>query len=363
VNIQAADINGDHLPELIVANAGDANSLGANPDGQALWYGNSIGVLANLSSTGSVSFGITSTINSNLEGPFAVAVADYNLDGNQDIAAVNYGAGSDNANTFVSVFTGDGQGNFATTTPGRIDTLFNSPGGQYLAAGDFDHNGSPDLIIASASNQVGLLTNNTPAGTAPTVSSVQVNNGNAQRSEVKSIQVTFSGPVTFSGGNATAAFQLTHVQDGVNVALFAAVSTNGSNQTVVTLTFSGSETDPVSALNGGPASLADGRYQLTIFSANVSGAGGVALAGGGTNGNYVSPADTFGGSGLHLYRLFGDANGDGVIDTTDLSFFRSAFNSNSSQASYVSWLDADNSGAIDNNDLGQFRTRYNLNVF
>ena len=113
----------------------------------------------------------------------------------------------------------------------------------------------------------GVFVGNT--ATAPTVANVQVNDGTAQRSEVRSIAVTLSGPVTFAGG-AAAAFQLQHVQDGVNVALAAAVSTDVQGRTVVTLTFSGTETDPVSGLNGGIASLADGRYSLTILSSQVS---------------------------------------------------------------------------------------------
>jgi hypothetical protein len=362
VNIQAADLDGDHLPELIIANSGDASTLTPYPDNQPLWYNDSIGVLANLSSSGNPAFGVTNIISANVDGPFAVAVADFNMDGKQDIAAVNY-AGSSVANSFVSVYTGDGTGNFSTA-PGEIDCAMNSPGGQYLDVGDFDKNGTPDLIIASASNQVGLMTNNTAVAARPTVSGVQVNDGTNQRSEVRSVQVTFSGPVTFTGGNANAAaaFQLTRLQDSTNVGLSAAVSLNGSNQTVVTLTFSGTDTDSVSALNGGIRSLIDGRYQLTILSANVSGSGG-ALNGGGANGNYVSGTDTFGGTGPHLYRLFGDVSGDGVVDATDLGQFRSAFNSNSSQANYLSYLDADNSGAIDASDLSQFRSRFNVNVF
>ena len=84
---------------------------------------------------------------------------------------------------------------------------------------------------------------------------------------------------------------------------------------------------------------------------------------GSPGGDYVSPADTYHGNGLHLYRLFGDVNGDGVVDTTDLGQLRSAFNSNSGNASYLSYLDADNSGAVDFQDLGQFRSRFNANVF
>jgi hypothetical protein len=209
-------------------------------------------------------------------------------------------------------------------------------------------------------NDVLLTSTSAPA---PTVAGIQVNDGSAQRSEVRSITVTFSGPVTFAGGNAAAAFQLTHLTDSSTVNLSDIVSTNSRGQTVVTLTFAGPETDAVSAQNGGVASLADGRYQLTILSANVTGSSGAALVGGGPNGNYVSPSDTYGGTGLHLYRLFGDVNGDGVVDPSDLNLFRSAFITNSSQASYISYLDADNSGAIDPTDLNQFRTRFNQNVF
>jgi fibronectin type 3 domain-containing protein len=198
-----------------------------------------------------------------------------------------------------------------------------------------------------------------------TIAGVQVNDGSNQRSEVRSITVTFSGPVNFAFGasGAVLAFQLLHVQTNTYVGLTAAVSTDVQGRTVVTLTFSGSETDPVSGLNGGAPSLADGRYQLTVFSANVTGAGGAHLAGGGPNNNYVSPTDAFGGTGLRLYRLFGDATGDGVVDATDLGQFRSTFNANSSLANYLAFLDADNSGAVDPQDLGQFRARFNVNVY
>jgi photosystem II stability/assembly factor-like uncharacterized protein len=202
---------------------------------------------------------------------------------------------------------------------------------------------------------------------APSVAAVQVNDGNVQRSEVRTISVTFSGPVTFAGGtaNAATAFQLQHVTDANDVILSAAVTADTQGRTVVTLSFSGSETDPISAMNGGEASLADGRYTLTVFSADVS-ANGLALDGdanGTAGGNYVSPTDTSGGSGLHLFRLFGDATGDGVVDALDLGLFRSAFNSVAGNTAYLWYLDADNSGSIDSKDLGQFRSRFNATVF
>jgi hypothetical protein len=249
--------------------------------------------------------------------------------------------------------------------------------------------GSPTLNAGS--NPAGLTTDQrgSPrvAGPAPDigayeyqpirVANVQVNDGSAQRSEVHSIAVTFSGAVAFAGGNANAAaaFQLQHVQDATNVNnLAAAVSTNGLGQTVVTLTFStnnnaAAEIDPISAQNGGVASLADGRFSLTVLSSAVADAAlGWALAGAGTGipgSNYVSPADTLGGGPgeLGLYRLFGDSTGDGIVDQLDLGQFRTAFNTGIGNPLYQSFLDADNSGTIDQIDLGQFRVRFNLGVF
>jgi hypothetical protein len=202
----------------------------------------------------------------------------------------------------------------------------------------------------------------------PTVAGVQVNDGSAQRSEVKSVAVTFSGPVSFTGGNASAAtaFQLTHVTDGTNVALTAVLAADTQGRTVVTLTFSGSEVEPVSVVNGF-GSLADGRYTLSVLSSHVS-ANGLALDGdgnGAAGGDYVSPTDTSGGGAgqLRLYRLFGDADGNGIVDLLDLGQFRSAFNTSSTGSGYLSYFDSDTNGTIDLLDLGQFRTRFNASVF
>jgi predicted outer membrane repeat protein len=199
-----------------------------------------------------------------------------------------------------------------------------------------------------------------------TVAAVSVNNGLAQRSEVRSIAVTFSGTATFAGGNgnAAAAFQLNHVQTGNNVALASTVSTDAQGRTVVILTFSGGETDAVSGQNSGALSLADGRYTLTIASGSVTDSTGAALDGdanGTPGGNYVSPTDTLGGGvgQLHLYRLFGDVTGDGIVDQQDLGQFRTSFNSGAPNPAF----DANNDGFVDQQDLGQFRTRFNANVF
>jgi predicted outer membrane repeat protein len=215
----------------------------------------------------------------------------------------------------------------------------------------------------------------------PQVSSVVVGDGSAQRSEVRSITVTFDTAVTFVGGNsnAAAAFQLLHtVYDtttfNTQVAnLQTAVTTNGSGQTVVTITFTttgnaASEVDPNSSANTYPSgpttpSLGDGRFTLTVLASNVSGPGG-ALAGNGTTAgtNYVS-SSTSGVNGYgDIYRLFGDATGNGIDDLNDLNAFRNTYNAGFTNPSYLAYMDYDNDGVIDLDDLAGFRAHYNHHV-
>jgi streptogramin lyase len=193
--------------------------------------------------------------------------------------------------------------------------------------------------------------------TPPKVSSVVIYGGSIQRSEVTQIQVTFDQHVALPA-NPADAFLLVRQEDGALVAIHATVDDSGTG-TVVTLTFTGG------AVQG--ASLADGRYQLSVLAADVSNANGALDGtGAGVAGvDYHSPADTFGGgpSQLHLYRLFGDANGDGVVDATDVGQLKSTFNRNSTDPLYLSYLDANGDGVVDAIDIGQFKSRFDANIF
>ncbi len=249
-----------------------------------------------------------------------------------------------------------------TAVPGNTFTVFLDQVGVVTTMfANLPANGS---VISAGGQYFEVSGYNTSRGVTltalPSVASVQVNDGSAQRSEVTSVTVTFNGLVSFAAGNVAAAFELQNLSDSNFVTLGATTTTNGQGQTVATLTFSGSETDPVSALNGGAPSLADGLYKLTVVSSDVTDANGDPLNGGT---NYVSPTDTYGGAGLHLYRLFGDANGDGVVDQLDLAMFRGAFNSSIGDPEYLYYFDSDNSGTIDMFDLAQFRGQFNTDVF
>jgi hypothetical protein len=122
----------------------------------------------------------------------------------------------------------------------------------------------------------------------PAVASASLNDTD---SGVQSLTVTFSSAVSFAGGNAAAAFRLTNVDTGLTVTLSATVSTDGEGRTVVTLTFSGDQTDSVGA-------LLSGRYALTVIGSAVTGSDGTALDGSGLgtgNGiDFIGPNWTIG---------------------------------------------------------------------
>ncbi|HTK74902.1 MAG TPA: FG-GAP-like repeat-containing protein [Gemmataceae bacterium] len=334
VNIQAADVNGDGKKDLIVANAG-------NPQGSTEFTGNSVGVILNVSTSGNLAFGITNTLNANCYGTFAVAVADFNMDGKQDIAAVNYGSANNlTPNAFVSIYTGNGTGIFQNASPGTYDLGWNLPGGQYLAAADFNNNGSQDLIVVGAVNRVTVLDNTSTTSALPSVSGVAINNGAAQRSMVQSVTVNFSGLVNFVGGQAAAAnaFQLRQAGSSTNVTVNVDLSGSTATQTIAKLTFSGAFTE-------GPAanpSLKDGNYTLTVLSSQITGG----LAGG----DNVSS----------LFRLYGDIDGNKTVNGSDLTAFRTAFGSGQTDPTYVATLDFNGDGAINGSDLTEFRSRFGV---
>jgi hypothetical protein len=171
----------------------------------------------------------------------------------------------------------------------------------------------------------GVRVGTTAAAPAPQVASFRVNDGSAQRSMVTSLTVTFSSQVTLAPG----AFILTP-QGGLPVApSFTTAVNNGA--TVATITFGGS--------------LADGRYTLTTVASLVRDLTGIAMA--------ADRQDA-------LFRLFGDVNGDAVVNGTDLTAFRNAFGASSADANYAWYLDSSGDGVINGTDLTAFRTHFGV---
>jgi hypothetical protein len=186
--------------------------------------------------------------------------------------------------------------------------------------------------------------------TPPVVSSVVFGDGSAQRSMVQQMIVNFNEPVTFTG-DVTAAITLSRnganssQPGGSGAVTMSALPVSGTTGSV-TLTFSGPFT-----LNG---SLIDGFYDLLIDATQISSLSGN-LDGnvdGNAGGNYAVTGTT----GNKFFRLFGDADGSGVVSLLDFAAFRNVFNVTPSPI-----FDYHGAGAIPNLiDFAEFRARFNL---
>jgi CSLREA domain-containing protein len=176
------------------------------------------------------------------------------------------------------------------------------------------------------------------------VASVVVNHGAVQRSMVTSLTITFSGVVTLSPGAVTVLLQGSW--KSVGLVLKTSVV---NQQTVLEVTFTGS-----GVVAG---SVGDGRYNLLIAGNLVHDASGQALdgAGSGRAGSSYVANNAFS-------RLFGDANGDGVVDDQDRALFLGSLGTKRADTGYLAYFDYDGNGVIDSNDQAQFMKRYGKRI-
>jgi hypothetical protein len=133
LGIATGDFNGDGIPDFVIGNCCDST----------------LGVTVFLSRRdGSMQAGV------NYGGGllFYVAVADFNGDGKLDIAATDWNNG------VVQIFNGVGDGTFLVGSTFATDTSNTHSEG--LVAGDFNHDGHPDLAVQNYYGQnVGVLIN------------------------------------------------------------------------------------------------------------------------------------------------------------------------------------------------------------
>ena len=111
--------------------------------------------------------------------PYNVVAGDFNHDGKLDLATSNENAPSGTNN--VSLFLNNGNGGFAGAVNFSILGGISTP--QYLAVGDFDGDGRPDLITSNDNNQGKFVllntspTFNTPPVVAANLAAVSANEG------------------------------------------------------------------------------------------------------------------------------------------------------------------------------------------
>jgi hypothetical protein len=145
-SVVTGDFNGDGIPDVAVGQDRNDGSTGVT-----VYLGKGDGTFL----TG-VSYGPSSDIGE-------LAVADFNGDGNLDIAAVDWDTQR------VQILLGNGDGTFRIGALLATDTN-NEPGPGDLVVGDFNKDGKPDIAVSNYDGNVGVLLGNGNGTFAPVVS-------------------------------------------------------------------------------------------------------------------------------------------------------------------------------------------------
>ena len=181
-----------------------------------------------------------------------------------------------------------------------------------------------------------IVVHGTTVSAAPALVGSPVVNGDSpnglsgvQRSMVQDVVYTFSSPVTIP--NAAAAFTVTAAgpNPGTAPASLSAAAVAGSNGTQWEVTLTGGAA-------GALGSIANGEYNIAV---NAS---GVFSAADGTTPLAAGRTDQF-------YRLYGDINGDEVVNGTDNFQFKKAL------TTYNPAFDVNGDGFVNGTDNFQFK--------
>jgi uncharacterized repeat protein (TIGR03803 family) len=174
------------------------------------------------------------------------------------------------------------------------------------------------------------------ATVAPAITSFTVNGGAAQRSMVTQATVTFNQPVNL----ATGAISLVQRATGGGTPTLIAFVQSSTDNTTWNLTFPG--------YTGG--SLPDGVFDLTVTAADVTRVSSPTLAMSGGDQTFT------------FDRLFGDVDGNGIVNNAEYFQFKKSFGQLAGGANYNAAFDFDANGVINNADYFQFKQRFGQQI-
>jgi RHS repeat-associated protein len=170
----------------------------------------------------------------------------------------------------------------------------------------------------------------------PTLAAFTVNDGRRQRSQVRSLTLTFSTLVALDAGAIAVR------RNGRAVPIATILGQDALGRTTVRIRFRGP---------AAPAGLIrDGRYRLILRSASIRGADATALDG-------DHDGRPGGGRVLTFHRLFGDSNGNGRIDRADARALIRAIRADRAGRAFPRYLDANRDGRLGRADWSALAAR------
>lgn len=327
--IVSGDFNKDGKLDMAVLNQGSANV--------SILLGNGSGGF-----TAGGSFSVGSM-------PSGLTVGDFDGDGNLDLAVANTGSND------VTVLFGNGTGSFVKAGP----TYGAATGAAQIIAGDFNHDGIPDLAVAGSSNMSLLLGNG--FGAFYTVSNTSIGPG-AWNIVSADFNLDDNLDVAISANSSSAIFVLLgNGKGGFSAAAGSPISIPGQpfalvtgdlngdgapdlatasvgNNTVTVLLGSGTGTftptagSPIATGGVFPNSMGladfdgDGKPDLLVVNGNSSSSANTRLFLGDGAGNFTAQSTLFGGGNAgYSFMVVGDFNNDGRQDAAIADFFGNDF--------------------------------------
>ncbi len=291
MSVVVADLNGDGVPDLVVASQCASSSNCGN--GQvSVFLGNGDG-----------SFKTAAPYATGPGASYFVAAGDFNGDGNLDLAVVN----QTSANSTVAIMLGNGDGTFQAPVAYTTGTT----SGMSLAVGDFNGDGAADLAVANGSqDSISVLLGN---GDGSFQFPALYASGGAFASAVAAGDVNGDGSADLIAVNNYATYQnlVPSASGSVGVLLG---NGDGTFQTAVAYNSGGSQANfaTLADFDG------DGIVDIAVSNLGPSGGGnGAGVAGlllGNGDGTF-QPATAYGAGGSYTAALSaGDFNGDGQLD-------------------------------------------------